>query len=275
MLERIVTALILVAIVLSCMFATQSHYPMFVLMILAAGVAGYEWFKLMPHKEAIVSKPKAWIYGICVASVSTLALFFDDVALLLWAASILTWLGSIYWVKNFPESDNWYNVSLYAIGFILISAAVTALYAVWHSSPWWLMYLFLLVWGADSGAYFVGRKLGKRKLAPTVSPNKSVEGLYGGIATTVVIMLVVQHFYLDLTVIQLILFLILSIITVFASVLGDLFESMIKRRAGIKDSGRVLPGHGGVLDRIDSLLAASPIFATGMYVLVKLIGVDL
>jgi phosphatidate cytidylyltransferase len=126
MLERIITALVLVAVVLSCMFATQSHYPMFVLMILAAGVAGYEWFKLMPHKEAIVSKPKAWIYGICVASVSTLALFFDDVALLLWAASILTWLGSIYWVKNFPESDNWYNVSLYAIGFILISAAVTA-----------------------------------------------------------------------------------------------------------------------------------------------------
>ncbi|PRD38659.1 UNVERIFIED_CONTAM: dxr [Trichonephila clavipes] len=230
-------------------------------MILAAGVAGYEWFKLMPHGEALVSKPKAWIYGGCVAAVSTLALFFDDVALLLWAASILTWLGSIYWVKNFPESDNWYNVSLYAIGFILISAAVTALYSVWHSSPWWLMYLFLLVWGADSGAYFVGRKFGKKKLAPTVSPNKSVEGLYGGVATTVIIMLVVQYSYLNLTAIQLILFLVLSIITVFASVLGDLFESMIKRRAGIKDSGRVLPGHGGVLDRIDSLLAAAPIFA--------------
>ncbi|MGA4741970.1 phosphatidate cytidylyltransferase [Acinetobacter junii] len=274
MLERIITALVLVAVVLSCMFATQSHYPMFILMILAAGVAGYEWFKLMPHGEALVSKPKAWIYGGCVAAVSTLALFFDDVALLLWAASILTWLGSIYWVKNFPESDNWYNVSLYAIGFILISAAVTALYSVWHSSPWWLMYLFLLVWGADSGAYFVGRKFGKKKLAPTVSPNKSVEGLYGGVATTVIIMLVVQYSYLNLTAIQLILFLLLSIITVFASVLGDLFESMIKRRAGIKDSGRVLPGHGGVLDRIDSLLAAAPIFAAGMYIL-KLIGVDL
>lgn len=274
MLERIITALVLVAVVLSCMFATQSHYPMFMLMILAAGVAGYEWSKLMPQASAIVSKPKAWVYGGCVALVSTLALFFNDIALLLWVASILTWLVSIYWIKNFPDADNWYNVSLHLIGFVLISAAVTAIYAVWHNSPWWLMYLFLLVWGADSGAYFVGRKFGKKKLAPKVSPNKSVEGLYGGIATTVIIMLVVQYSYLNLTALQLILFLILSVITVFASVLGDLFESMIKRRAGIKDSGRVLPGHGGVLDRIDSLLAAAPIFATGIYIL-KLIGVDL
>ena len=274
MLERIITALVLVAVVLSCMFATQSHYPMFMLMILAAGVAGYEWSKLMPQASAIVSKPKAWVYGGCVALVSTLALFFNDIALLLWVASILTWLVSIYWIKNFPDADNWYNVSLHLIGFVLISAAVTAIYAVWHSSPWWLMYLFLLVWGADSGAYFVGREFGKKKLAPKVSPNKSVEGLYGGIATTVIIMLVVQYSYLNLTALQLILFLILSVITVFASVLGDLFESMIKRRAGIKDSGRVLPGHGGVLDRIDSLLAAAPIFATGIYIL-KLIGVDL
>lgn len=103
MLERIITALVLVAVVLSCMFATQSHYPMFVLMILAAGVAGYEWFKLMPHKEAIVSKPKAWIYGICVASISN-SHYFLMMLHCCWAASILTWLGSIYWVKNFPES---------------------------------------------------------------------------------------------------------------------------------------------------------------------------
>ena len=90
MLERIITALVLVAVVLSCMFATQSHYPMFMLMILAAGVAGYEWSKLMPQASAIVSKPKAWVYGGCVALVSTLALFFNDIALLLWVASILT-----------------------------------------------------------------------------------------------------------------------------------------------------------------------------------------
>ena len=274
MLERIITALVLVAVVLSCMFATQSHYPMYMLMIIAAGVAGYEWFKLMPRKSKNVIKPVAWGYGLVTAVLSALALQYNDFALLLWTASIFTWILSVYWVKSYPDYDGWYNNSLKFIGLILISAAVTAIFSVWQSSPWWLMYLFLLVWGADSGAYFVGRKLGKKKLAPDVSPNKSVEGLYGGVATAMIIVIAVEVLYLDLTLAEHILFLILSVITVFSSVLGDLFESMIKRRAGIKDSGRILPGHGGVLDRIDSLLAAAPIFAAGIYVL-KLIGVDL
>ena len=274
MLERIITALVLVAVVLSCMFATHSQYPMLVLMIIAAGAAGYEWFKLMPHPTQTVSKLKAACFGVFTACISGLALYFSDLALILWSASILTWLCSLYWVKSYPEYDGWYNATLNVIGLVLISAAVTAIFKVWESSPWWLMYLFLLVWGADSGAYFVGRKFGKRKLAPDVSPNKSIEGLLGGIVTVAIVIVIVQYNYLDLTLPQHILFLILSIITVFSSVLGDLFESMIKRRAGIKDSGRILPGHGGVLDRIDSLLAAAPIFAAGMAVL-KLIGVNL
>ncbi|MGE8683026.1 MAG: phosphatidate cytidylyltransferase [Acinetobacter sp.] len=274
MLERIITALVLVSVVLSCMFATESKYPMLVLMIIASAVAGYEWFKLMPRNTKNVIKPFAWGYGLVTAILSALALHYSDVALLLWAASIFTWILSVYWVKSYPEYDNWYNPSLNGIGLVLISAAVTAIFSVWDSSPWWLMYLFLLVWGADSGAYFVGRKLGKRKLAADVSPNKSIEGLYGGLFTAMLIVVVVEVIYLDLSLAEHLLFLILSVVTVFSSVLGDLFESMIKRRAGIKDSGRILPGHGGVLDRIDSLLAAAPIFAAGMYVL-KLIGVDL
>ena len=274
MLERIITALVLVAVVLSCMFATQSQYPMFMLMIVAAGVAGYEWFKLMPRKNQNQIKPLAWGYGIATAALAALALYFNDIALLLWTASIVSWILSIYWVKSYPSYDGWYNSSLNIIGFVLISATVTAIFSVWHSSPWWLMYLFLLVWGADSGAYFVGRKFGNKKLAPNVSPNKSVEGLYGGILTALFIVVVVEVVYLDLTLAQHLLFLILSVITVFSSVLGDLFESMLKRRSGIKDSGRILPGHGGVLDRIDSLLAAAPVFAASIYIL-KLIGVDL
>ncbi|MDQ9020315.1 CDP-archaeol synthase [Acinetobacter sichuanensis] len=274
MLERIITALVLVAVVLICMFATTSQYPMLVLMIIAAGAAGYEWFKLMPHQSETVRKLKATAFGVFTALISGLALYFNDLALILWSASVLTWLCSLFWVKSYPEYDGWYNTTLNIVGLVLISAAVTAIFSVWNSSPWWLMYLFLLVWGADSGAYFVGRKFGKHKLAPDVSPNKSIEGLVGGIVTVAIIIIFVQYRYLELTLPQHILFLILSIITVFSSVLGDLFESMIKRRAGIKDSGRILPGHGGVLDRIDSLLAAAPIFAAGLYVL-KLIGVNL
>ncbi|CAG2156436.1 unnamed protein product [Oppiella nova] len=211
-------------------------------MIIAAGAAGYEWFKLMPHESDHVKKIKAAGFGVLTA-------FFSG----------------LYWVKHYPEYDGWYNITLNIVGLVLISAAVTAIFEVWKSSPWWLMYLFLLVWGADSGAYFVGRKFGKRKLAPDVSPNKSIEGLIGGIVTVAIVIIVVQSIYLHLTLPQHILFLVLSIVTVFSSVLGDLFESMIKRRAGIKDSGRILPGHGGVLDRIDSLLAAAPFFAAGMY----------
>ena len=275
MLERIITALVLVAVVLSCMFATPSPYPMYVLMILMAGAGGYEWFKLMPRDESdSANKLQAAGFGLLTAGLSGLALYFGDLALLLWAASTLTWIVSVHWVKSYPEYDGWYNASLYVVGLVLITAAITAIFNVWESSPWWLMYLFLLVWGADSGAYFVGRKLGLRKLAPSVSPNKSIEGLLGGIVTVAIIIVIVQTVYLNLTLSQHILFLILSIVTVFSSVQGDLFESMIKRRAGIKDSGRILPGHGGVLDRIDSLLAAAPIFAAGLYVL-KLIGVNL
>ncbi|MFT4021587.1 MAG: phosphatidate cytidylyltransferase [Acinetobacter sp.] len=274
MFERIKTALVLVAIVLSCMFATPSHYPMLVLMMVAAALAGYEWYKLMPKQDHSSHPIQAFAYAFVTLAVSIIALYYQDVTLLFWAASILTWVLSTYWVKYYPEYDGWYNKSLHVIGIILIAAAITAIFAVWESSPWWLMYLFLLVWGADSGAYFVGRKLGRRKMAPYVSPNKSIEGLLGGLFIAAGIILIVQSHYLHLSFTEHVLFLMVSFIAVLGSVQGDLFESMIKRRANVKDSGRILPGHGGVLDRIDSLLAAAPIFATGIYLL-KLIGVDL
>lgn len=270
MFERIKTALVLVATVLICMFATKSHYPMYALMVLAATVAGYEWFKLMPHTKSVGS----YLYAGMMCVITIIALYCSDISLLFWAASILVWIMSLYWTKNYPEYDGWYNKALNLIGIVLIAAAVTAIFSVWSVSPWWLMYLFVLVWGADSGAYFVGRKFGRRKMAPHVSPNKSVEGLFGGLALTSCIIVGIQSYYLNLTLIHHILFFALSFITVLASVQGDLFESMMKRRAGVKDSGSILPGHGGVLDRIDSLLAAAPIFATGIYLL-KLIGVDL
>ena len=109
----------------------------------------------------------------------------------------------------------------------------------------------------------MGRKLGRVKMAPNVSPNKSMEGLAGGVVTGLLVVIGISVFMLKLTGIALIAFIALSIVTILISVLGDLFESMLKRRAKVKDSGTILPGHGGILDRIDSLLSATPIFALG------------
>lgn len=132
--------------------------------------------------------------------------------------------------------------------------------------------MFILVWCADSGAYFVGRKFGKTKMAPNVSPNKTMQGLYGGLTVGMGVALFISMYWLKYTGSVLLVFMLLSAMTIMASVLGDLFESMLKRRAGIKDSGTVLPGHGGVLDRIDSLLSATPIFALG-YLLLQMLSV--
>ena len=123
--------------------------------------------------------------------------------------------------------------------------------------------LFALVWGADIGAYFSGKRFGTHKLMPAVSPGKTVEGLVGGLVVCLLIALgvsVVLEFDYSATA----TLVLLAIATGLISVLGDLFESLFKRESGVKDSGTILPGHGGILDRIDSLTAAAPIFFLGI-----------
>lgn len=137
-----------------------------------------------------------------------------------------------------------------------------------------LFYLILLVVIADSSAYFVGRKFGKRKLAPTISPGKTIEGALGGLVIGVIFSLIVISVFssgetplFPATNNQWVLtvnFVSLSALVVIVSISGDLFESVVKRHAGMKDSGNILPGHGGVLDRIDALTAAAPLFFVGL-----------
>jgi len=125
--------------------------------------------------------------------------------------------------------------------------------------------VFLIVWGADVGAYFVGKSIGKRKLMPNVSPGKTVEGMLGGLVTAMLAIFITKSYFYN---IELLPLLMLVFITAFVSVFGDLNESMLKRNSDIKDSGTILPGHGGILDRIDSLTAAIPVFALGYLLLV-------
>ena len=128
---------------------------------------------------------------------------------------------------------------------------------------WMLLFLFTLVWIADIGAYFSGRRFGRRKLAPRISPGKTWEGVAGGFAANGVWIGVV-FFAAGSGGLGLDALLLIGLATVAISVVGDLFESVLKREAGVKDSGTLLPGHGGVLDRIDSLTAAAPVFVGGL-----------
>lgn len=131
--------------------------------------------------------------------------------------------------------------------------------------PWALLSLFVVVWTADIGAYFVGRAYGKTPLAANISPKKTREGLYGGlVAALVVAWLANGAFHFGLSAVE---FMGLSALVVVYSVVGDLWESVLKRRVGLKDSGSILPGHGGVLDRIDSWLVALPLWAMGLMAL--------
>ncbi len=123
-----------------------------------------------------------------------------------------------------------------------------------------MLFVCLIVWGADSGAYFAGKSFGNHKMAPAVSPNKTIEGLLGGMVVAAIIgWLFADWFDIQFTSASVMLVTIFA--TVAISVLGDLVESMFKRVSGIKDSSNIIPGHGGVLDRIDSLTAAFPVFA--------------
>ena len=124
----------------------------------------------------------------------------------------------------------------------------------------WLLAALMTVWAADSGAYFAGRHFGRHKLAPRISPNKTLEGVAGGLIAGLVVA-IVFGLLAGLPIAKLPNLLLAATLAVLASVLGDLFESLLKRHAGAKDSGNVIPGHGGVLDRIDGVLAALPVFA--------------
>ena len=130
---------------------------------------------------------------------------------------------------------------------------------------WMLLYLCTLVWIADIGAYFSGKRFGKHKLAPAISPGKTWEGVVGGIAANTIWILFVYQLS-DGFGLSLIPFLIIGLVTSMLSVVGDLFESILKREAGVKDSGKLLPGHGGILDRVDSIIAASPVFVAGLWI---------
>lgn len=181
---------------------------------------------------------------------------------------VLWWLVSLAWLR-FPafgsHHEGWARVFKLAAGALAVIPAWCALAWIHGTGPdghLWLFTALAIVWAADTGAYFTGRHLGQHKLAPNISPNKTVEGLVGGVIAGVIVGLG-GALLAGATGFQLPLVALVALFATLASVAGDLFESLLKRHAGVKDSGHLIPGHGGILDRIDGVLAALPVFAIG------------
>lgn len=153
---------------------------------------------------------------------------------------------------------------LFIGGFVLVSAWFFLSRLMVLEEPAMTLYLFLLIWAADIAAYFAGKKFGITKLAIEISPGKTIEGMYGALAAAVVMGLCFT-LYFGFSALSIIDFVLLSLITVLVSIYGDLFFSVAKRVRGVKDSGTILPGHGGILDRLDSVIAAIPVFYAGVW----------
>ena len=181
---------------------------------------------------------------------------------------VVWWLLAGLWLKHYgfaSDHDTHARVFKLAAGTLAIIPAWCAIGVIHGGQPYghrWLFVALAIVWAADSGAYFAGRHYGRRKLAPRISPNKTVEGLAGGLVCGLAVALAFAPLA-GATLAQLPAVALVALVAVGFSVVGDLFESLLKRHVGAKDSGDLIPGHGGILDRIDGVVAALPVFALG------------
>ncbi|BBP45897.1 phosphatidate cytidylyltransferase [Thiosulfatimonas sediminis] len=259
LISRIVTALFLVAIVLGGVFSASPKVWQ-VGVYVAAFLALLEAVKLARVNQLVLQ----WFLAI----VALLGLYWvapfvtEMVYLVLTVVTLMAVFGIVirYQITQAKQGVEGKTLIL-LLSFGLIALFTLALIELQQMLSAGLLLLSMaMVWAMDTGAYFFGRALGRRKLANFVSPGKSWEGVWGGALSALVLSLVGLHFLLaDATLIErLILSLGLTLIALL-SVFGDLFESVLKRQANLKDSGRILPGHGGILDRIDSLLVAMPL----------------
>jgi len=259
---RIVTGLLLVAGLSIVLFALPPSYAGVAFAIVAA-LAAWEWAGLMRQDSsarvlyALLQLVFCWQIQTAMDELSPLLL---STAALFWIVGVPLWL-------RFKWSLAGNDFFGYFTGMLLIIPTWVAMVSLHAASPWLLLAVMGLVWVADIGAYFTGRAFGKRKLAPSISPGKTWEGVAGAgvgvlIYGSAVLMLTPIGKGLELPVVALGLMLV-SMTAI--SVIGDLFESLLKRQAGIKDSSRLLPGHGGVLDRIDSLTSTLPVAALILY----------
>jgi phosphatidate cytidylyltransferase len=269
LLQRVLTAMVLapLAILLILLPPTAIFAAIVALAFLAAL---WEWTELSGLKN------RAWRAGLLVVAAGVFALLWSvhATAFTPWllAAGVAWWALACLWLRHFayaaaPTREN-LALKLLAGAFVIFPAwvALASIHAREPHGHWWTLLAVVIVWGSDIGAYFSGRAFGKRKLAPQISPGKTWAGAYGAMLVGVLIA-ELGGWLLGVRGAQLVALALLAAVTVAISIVGDLLESLMKRHAQVKDSGTIFPGHGGLMDRLDSVFAALPVFAAGLLLL--------
>jgi phosphatidate cytidylyltransferase len=263
--QRILTALILAPLAIGAVLFLPTEI-LALLLALVVTVGAREWAVL----SGIATRVGQLVYSLTLLFMMLGIFYLLSPVGYLWVIvpSVLWWVIALFRLARFQGKA----VIVSGVEPLRAVEGAVALVPAWlalvmvHQRPEGgaiLLFLLILIWSADVGAYFAGHRWGRNKLAPRVSPGKTREGVYGAMGTSLLCGLFLV-WWLGVEAGQSVLVVLLCLTTTLFSVVGDLFESMLKRRCGIKDSGTLLPGHGGMLDRIDSLTAAAPVFMLGL-----------
>lgn len=257
--QRLLTALVLIPLVLFAIYYSTS-WVFSSLILIVMLFCGFEWLQLIPINQPLIK----------FVFIALLPLLFwsSHYDFYLWfMTGLLFWAFILVAVVLFPASQSvWgYPVVVGIMGLVLLPVFAQSMVKIYLFAQGkdLVVYLLLLMWAVDTGAYFVGKQWGFHKLIPRVSPGKTIEGALGGIVLATMVA-VVGYFYFEPKTIF-IHWLCIAFAVMFVSMLGDLSISMLKRRSKLKDTGHLLPGHGGILDRLDSLIAAAPLFYYGLW----------
>jgi len=257
--KRLITAGILLPFVV---FGTLLLDDMLFRIVLALviAIAAWEYCNLISVKQLAFRL----LYVFTLIIMAFILASIDSWLMPIIIVSSAWWLLNTYWVSCYPKFTNlWHEIQGVRLlnGLFIFVPMFLALAALQKNNSELVLLLLMLIWSADSGAYFAGKAFGSKKLCPRVSPGKTIEGMIGGIVASIVVMLVYLELYIEpISTKQHLVYVALSVVISIVSVVGDLFESIHKRLANVKDSGALLPGHGGLFDRIDSLTSTAPVF---------------
>ncbi|AJC48557.1 phosphatidate cytidylyltransferase [Allofrancisella guangzhouensis] len=250
--ERIVTGIVLVLVVFGFLLYS-SDYLFGVGVFGVAILSAYEWLKLAKVPEECMVKNLV-IFSVAIFLVSGFFVYLQFIF-------PLFWMYAIFKLSQYERQkmDSLTTNQILLMGLFAISPFCASLYVLHNNGVAWIFMFILVIAAADSVAYFTGKAIGKKKMLPRLSPNKTVEGLFGGLLGAVIVA-VIFLFFMNLSVVQYFFMVAISAVVAIVSVVGDVFESMMKRIAGVKDSGNILPGHGGILDRLDGYMPTLPLF---------------